>query len=856
MSRSTDRISFVADLARNWARLRCTPPVRAAHRPRARQLSEPRRPHRQRRRARHAGLDHRDLARDRRRRLPRQRIFPRRRRAHRALLLGPDQWRSRPRGRRNFPAQRLRHLLRDACRARCRTRSPRAGARPSAIPSSARASSIAGPSPFRRCAAATSSVAVQPSRGYDIDPKATYHDPDLVPPHGYLAFYAWLARWRARRTRSCIWASTAISNGCRARRWRCRSECFPEAALGPLPHLYPFIVNDPGEGTQAKRRAQAVIVDHLTPPLTRAESYGALAELERLVDEYYAAVARRSAPADAAAPPDPRSRCAPTGSTATAASPPARPRPQCLDEARRLSLRVEGNADPRRAACLRRIARGRAARRSAVALARLPRGHAPHAGLAASARSRRDLGLGFDPLDADLGRHLGWRAAAGARRIDGAWRSAGDTVERLEASGAPAWSRATQAATPRWTRTRAVLDWIDRELRPAVDRLRRGRDRAACCAASTGASCRPGPSGAPTRGRPDVLPTGRNFFSLDIRAVPTPAAWQLGWTSAAAPGRAPCAGARRLSAPRRALGLGHRQYAHRRRRRRAGAGADGRAAALGRRDRPRHRLRDPAGVASSTGRASTSRLRVSGLLPRRVSQPHRPRRQRGPRRAPRSTRPRTSTRSRRVSRRDRARLEAAGVRAAEAARRAGYRVFGSKPGAYGAGLQALIDERGWHDRRATSPRPISPGAAMPMARGAEGVAERRTIPRPARARRSRAPEPGQPRARSSSTATTITSSRAGSPRPCAICRGRSADASITTIIRGPERPRIRTLEEEVGRVVRARVVNPKWIAGVMRHGYKGGFEIAATVDYLFAFAATARAVRDHHFDAVYAAYLE
>src|SRR5207302_8369454 len=67
------------------------------------------------------------------------------------------------------------------------------------------------------------------------------------------------------------------------------AECFPETVLGPLPHLYPFIVNDPGEGSQAKRRTQAVIIDHLTPPLTRAESYGRAAELERLVDEYYEA---------------------------------------------------------------------------------------------------------------------------------------------------------------------------------------------------------------------------------------------------------------------------------------------------------------------------------------------------------------------------------------------------------------------------------------------------------------------------------------------------------------------------------------------------------------------------------------
>ena len=71
----------------------------------------------------------------------------------------------------------------------------------------------------------------------------------------------------------------------------------------------------------------------------------------------------------------------------------------------------------------------------------------------------------------------------------------------------------------------------------------------------------------------------------------------------------------------------------------------------------------------------------------------------------------------------------------------------------------------------------------------------------------------------------------------------------------PESPRVRTLKEEIGRVVRGRATNPKWLAGVMRHGYKGAFEIAATVDYLFAFAATARVVEHHHFDALFEAYL-
>src|SRR6516165_8840806 len=131
-------------------------------------------------------------------------------------------------------------------------------------------------------------VLIQAARGYNIDPKSTYHDPALVPPHGYFALYAWLARE--------FHADAVIHLGKHGTlEWlpgkalALSAECFPEAASAPLPHLYPFIVNDPGEGTQAKRRTQAVIVDHLTPPLTRAGSYGLVAELERLIDEYYEA---------------------------------------------------------------------------------------------------------------------------------------------------------------------------------------------------------------------------------------------------------------------------------------------------------------------------------------------------------------------------------------------------------------------------------------------------------------------------------------------------------------------------------------------------------------------------------------
>ncbi|MEM8706960.1 MAG: cobaltochelatase subunit CobN, partial [Actinomycetota bacterium] len=136
-------------------------------------------------------------------------------------------------------------------------------------------------------------VTIQPPRGFGADPIGTYHAPDMPPPHHYLAFYRWLAMsaaeggWGADamvhlgKHGTLEWLpgkALALSGG-----------CFPDSALGDLPLAYPFVVNDPGEGTQAKRRAQAVILDHLTPPLTRAETYGPLRDLEALVDEYYEA---------------------------------------------------------------------------------------------------------------------------------------------------------------------------------------------------------------------------------------------------------------------------------------------------------------------------------------------------------------------------------------------------------------------------------------------------------------------------------------------------------------------------------------------------------------------------------------
>ena len=127
-------------------------------------------------------------------------------------------------------------------------------------------------------------IGIQPARGFNLDLLANYHDPDLIPPHSYLAFYFWL--------RFCYQVDAITHVGKHGNlEWlpgkglALSDQCWPDIAMGPMPHFYPFIVNDPGEGAQAKRRTQAVIIDHLMPPMTRAEVYGDLAALEALVDE-------------------------------------------------------------------------------------------------------------------------------------------------------------------------------------------------------------------------------------------------------------------------------------------------------------------------------------------------------------------------------------------------------------------------------------------------------------------------------------------------------------------------------------------------------------------------------------------
>lgn len=687
-------------------------------------------------------------------------------------------------------------------------------------------------------------VGIQPARGYNIDPARSYHDPDLVPPHGYLAFYAWLrdgfradAIVHVGKHGNLEWLpgkSLALS-----------AECFPEAALGPMPHLYPFIVNDPGEGTQAKRRAQAVIIDHLTPPLTRAESYGPLRQLEQLVDEYYEAAAL-----------DPRrlkvltqeilalSRtigldedCGIAPGEATDSA--LKKLDNHLCELKELQIRdglhIFGRSPD-----------GAQLTDLLIALARVPRG-----GEAAQASLLRaladDLKLGFDPLDASLGDP--WTGPQPKALGDAAlWRTCGDTVERLEEL-AKALVGGLHAADPAWTRTRAVLQWIEHHLRPSV---------AACGKAEmegllkglAGRFVPPGPSGAPSRGRPDVLPTGRNFYSVDSRTVPTPAAWTLGWKSAGllVERHLQDHGAWPRTVAISAWGTSNMR-----------TGGDDIAQALalmGVRpcwDTASRRVTGfeilPLSVLDRPRVDVT--LRVSGFFrdafPALIDLVDSAARaiaalDESDSENPLAAHVRTET----------SRLTASGEDLAEARRRAGFRVFGSKPGAYGAGLQALIDEKGWSGVDDLARAYVAWGGYA-YGDGSSGAAEHGLFER--RLQGVEAVIQNQDNREHDLLDSDDYYQFEGGMAAAVRTLSGEAPAIYHPDHSRPETPKIRTLEEEIARVVRGRAANPKWLAGVMRHGYKGAFEMAATLDYLFAFAATTGAVKDHHFDAIFDAYL-
>ncbi len=675
-------------------------------------------------------------------------------------------------------------------------------------------------------------VGVQPARGYNIDPKETYHSPDLVPPHNYLAFYFYL-----RHTHG---AHALVHMGKHGNlEWlpgkalALSETCLPEAIFGPTPHIYPFIVNDPGEGTQAKRRTQAVIIDHLTPPLTRAETYGPLRDLEALVDEYYEA-----------AGVDPRrlthlrkdilALTSATGIDTDAGMAGDNEDNDLakldeylceLKEAQiRDGLHIFGTSPE-----------GRLETDLIAALARVPRADGTNENASIQRAIANDLNLDFDPLDCKMSDPwTGPRPQILLDRDTSTWRTVGDTVERIETLTTTLIGGSEAKNLPT---TNTVLDHIKTHIRPTV-RTCGPSETNGLLTALSGQLVPPAPSGAPTRGRMDVLPTGRNFFSVDSRAVPTPTAWKLGWKSA------------NLLIERHLQDHG---------------------------EWPRTLLITAWGTANmrTGGDDIAQALALMGVKPQWDSAN---RRVTGFEILPLSVlaRPRVDV-TLRVSGffRDAFPQQMALVDSAaravmaldepadqnpaaarlreEGTEEAAFRVFGSKPGAYGAGLQAMIDERLWATKADLGEAYLEWGS---YAYGAKTDGTQAKEALKTRLSQTEAIVQNQDnREHDLLDSDDYYQFEGGAAAAIHTLQGVDCPIYHNDHSR-PERPIIRTLDEEISRVVRSRVVNPKWIDGVKRHGYKGAFEIAATVDYMFAFSATTDAVKSHHFDLVHAAFIE
>ncbi|MEG4942945.1 cobaltochelatase subunit CobN [Microcoleus sp. F4-D5] len=700
-------------------------------------------------------------------------------------------------------------------------------------------------------------VGIQPSRGYELDPALNYHAPDLEPTHNYLAYYYWLreklgidAIIHAGKHGNLEWLpgkSVALSN-----------KCYPEVALGAMPNFYPFIVNDPGEGSQAKRRSQAVIIDHLTPPMTRAELYGPLQQLETLIDEYCEAQSL-----DPSRLPMIRDRIL------------ALTNKENLDKDLGIQLnkseftefitRTDGYLCELKESQIRdglhifgQCPEGRQLRDLIIAIARHPTN-----GRSGITRAlAEDSGYDFDPLTCDP-RSIIQHRTAGDLTAELEQKAAELVDNLIENIRIHPRSSAVKNLPTIGEATQQELNWINNYLLPSllqtnqeITNLLRGLD---------GRHIPSGASGAPTRGRPDVLPTGRNFYSVDIRAIPTETAWRVGRVAAETlierytqeNGEYP-----------KTLGLSVWGTSTMR------TGGDDIAEALALIgvqpvwDGPSRRVVDfeilPVSV---LGRPRVDvTLRISGFFRdaffnlidlfdsavKAVADLD------------------ESAENNPLAAQVKEEIlywESTGLSQEEAQGRSQFRVFGSKPGAYGAGLQGIIEAQNWTDDSDLAKAYINwssyaytsssssnlPGDVAAVKQTEWGCS---------------APEAFEKRLGQMQIVLQNQDNRehdildsddyyqfqGGMTAAIRNLQGKNpetyfGDNSI------PENPKVRQLREEIARVYRSRAVNPKWIEGAMRHGYKGAFEIAATVDFLFAYDATANCVEDFMYEGIAEAYI-
>ena len=617
------------------------------------------------------------------------------------------------------------------------------------------------------------------------------------------------------------------------------------------------------------------------PPLTRAETYGPLRNLELLADEYYEAQLL-----------DPRRARELQRDILQLV------RDTHIDRELQLDEQLDSDADaaiwlPRLDTYLCDLKEsqirdglhvfgesptGRLRIDTLLALLRIPRGDGRGAQSSLLRALAKAFELGFDPLDCALAEPWnGPRPHALLSISDEPWRITGDTRERLELFATQLISQALDApcrseparegvsvdinaadTPPRansllqeagWTEVQAILDNLREVVAPRLDACGPAEMRGLLDALS-GRFVPAGPSGAPSRGRLDVLPTGRNFYSVDVRNLPTTTAWRIGFQSAnlilerhlqdhgdhlrqlglsvwgtatMRTGGDDIAQAMALMGVRPVWATGSQRV------------DDFEILPLSLLDRPRVDV--TLRVSGFFRDAFANLIRLFDAAVQAVAALD----------EPDDLNPLAAK-----VRAEREALLQSGLDEDAARRQAGWRIFGAKPGAYGAGVQGAIDGRLWQSREDLAEVYLNWGGYA-YGGSDEGTAAREQFAQ--RLSQVQAVLQNQDnREHDLLDSNDYYQFQGGMLAAVESLSGATA-ASYHGDHSQPDLPRIRTLKEELNRVIRSRAANPKWIEGVKRHGYKGAFEMAATVDNLFAFDATTRLIDDHQYALLADAYL-
>ncbi|MDQ1923243.1 cobaltochelatase subunit CobN [Massilia pseudoviolaceinigra] len=783
-------------------------------------------------------------------------------------------------------------------------------------------------------------VALQPPRGYGMDPDAIYHQSDLPPTHHYYALYRWLRD---------VWRADAIVHVGKhgTMEWLpgkgvgLSQNCFPDALLGDLPLFYPFIINDPGEGSQAKRRAHAVVVDHLTPPMTTADTYGALAQLTQLVDEYYqvevldpaklpllqqqiwelvkqtnlnadlqarllhhdhdhdhdhghhhhhdhdhdhdhhheedgelpAALASMGGSDVAHLIEDLDGYLCELGSAqirdglhVLGGGPDAGQMPAMLVSLTRLpNLDIPGlQAEVSKLFGLTMdLLLDQKGRRINVvpALARLAqcavvtRSDALDAIDALCLRlftelAARDyrpavidevLNLVFADIDGD---------AVAAPLLQPAQRAKASMLSQMgKPRSAPARAPVAivKPALNRFDALRKVLGFACNQLVPNLARATDEIDN--LINGLSGHYVPAGPSGSPTRGMAHILPTGRNFYSVDPRSVPSQSAWRVG------------------------LQLAHEVLT--RHGRETGEYPESVAISIWGTSAMRTHGDDVAQILALLGvrpvwRAESRQVSSVEVIP--LEELKRPRidvttrisgffRDAFPQLIDliddavniviQLDEPLTQNFVRKHYLAELGGWIEQGLTQEEGARRASYRVFGAKPGSYGAGILPLIQHKNWEADADFAEAYVNWGGYA-YARGEQGADQRDAF----KVRLSGvqvALHNQDNREHDIFDSDDYLQFHGGMIATIRALTGQQPRHYFGDS-HDPARAQVRDLKEETLRVFRSRVVNPKWLASIQRHGYKGGLELTATVDYLFGYDATAQVMDDWMYEDVAQAY--